>query len=304
MVFGHGEVGSRTVKNKWLAGLIPTMENMVEFWLRTLNLARHFPAFVDNGYDDLETCKKIRGADLRAVGVVEPEERARLVTAVKELREGGATQVYIMAAGASPEPFSPRRVPRSLLIKMVRLRLRNEGIHLTDITPARDNYLPLALVHLAYRYSCLLKVPQADMEVVLLEEWRAAWQDVQIACESSYSSPMLEDCSPYSISTITYSQLPSSTSVPHSLMLPPHAKHSFSRSKSSDCSLSSSSSSDSRSPSMERSKENLLDVSGLFSNLRLKARLGQRVAPSLLLTGQPRMLRQEKVYRRGLDSPF
>ena len=57
------------------------------------------------------------------------------------------------------------------------------------------------------------------------------------ACESTYSSPMREDCSPYSISTITYSQLPSSstfshlpssTSQPHSLMLP-NPKHSFSR---------------------------------------------------------------------------
>jgi hypothetical protein len=47
-------------------------------------------------------------------------------------------QVYIMAAGWSSEPFSPRRVPRSLLLKMVRLRLRNEGIHLTDINPNRD----------------------------------------------------------------------------------------------------------------------------------------------------------------------
>ncbi len=36
------------------------MENIVEFWLRTLNLRHHFPAFVDNGYDDLETCKKVR----------------------------------------------------------------------------------------------------------------------------------------------------------------------------------------------------------------------------------------------------
>jgi hypothetical protein len=36
-----------------------------------------------------------------------------------------------------------------------------------------------------------------------------------------------------------------------------------------------------------RSKENLLDVSGLFANLRLKARLGQRVAPTL----QPRVSR-------------
>jgi hypothetical protein len=25
-----------------------------------------------------------------------------------------------------------------------------------------------------------MKVPQGDMEVILLQEWRAAWQDVQI----------------------------------------------------------------------------------------------------------------------------
>jgi hypothetical protein len=35
------------------------MENIVEFWLRTLNLVHHYQSFVDNGYDDLETCKKV-----------------------------------------------------------------------------------------------------------------------------------------------------------------------------------------------------------------------------------------------------
>ena len=48
----------------------------------------------------LNVFPQIRGADLRALGVLEPEERARLVTAVRELREGGATQVYRQAGGS------------------------------------------------------------------------------------------------------------------------------------------------------------------------------------------------------------
>ncbi len=41
------------------------------------------------------------------MGVVDPEERARLVTAVRELREGGATQVLgggQVAVGMGGEP--------------------------------------------------------------------------------------------------------------------------------------------------------------------------------------------------------
>ena len=46
----------RKVLNDWM---LKAMENIVEFWLRTLNLSHHFLSFVDNGYDDLETCKKV-----------------------------------------------------------------------------------------------------------------------------------------------------------------------------------------------------------------------------------------------------
>ena len=38
------------------------MENIVEFWLKSVNLGRYYQNLLDNGYDDLETCKRVKGA--------------------------------------------------------------------------------------------------------------------------------------------------------------------------------------------------------------------------------------------------
>ena len=43
--------------------------------------------FVDNGYDDLETVKKIGPADLDAIGVLSAHHRAFLLDAVRVLKE-------------------------------------------------------------------------------------------------------------------------------------------------------------------------------------------------------------------------
>ena len=33
--------------------------NMVEYWLSMLDLSCYLSSFIDNGYDDLETCKQV-----------------------------------------------------------------------------------------------------------------------------------------------------------------------------------------------------------------------------------------------------
>jgi len=65
-------------------------------WLRFLQMERYAQDFLDNGYDDLETAKKIGEEDLDAIGVASPHHRAFLLDAVKVLREQGAVWVYLL----------------------------------------------------------------------------------------------------------------------------------------------------------------------------------------------------------------
>lgn len=69
-------------------------DNIVEEWLRSLNLPQYTQAFIDNGYDDLEICKQIGVEDLDAIGVVDEGERALLLQAVDVLRSQGGACVY------------------------------------------------------------------------------------------------------------------------------------------------------------------------------------------------------------------
>ena len=68
--------------------------NIVEEWLRTLNLVRYTQSFLDNGYDDLEVCKQIGHLDLDAIGVNKALHRRVILEAVKTLREQGGAVVY------------------------------------------------------------------------------------------------------------------------------------------------------------------------------------------------------------------
>ena len=84
--------------------------NIVEDWLRSLNLVHYTQAFIDNGYDDLEVCKQIGEEDLDAIDVRKPSHRDKLLEAVQVLREEGGTAVYftleetdnVSTAGVSP----------------------------------------------------------------------------------------------------------------------------------------------------------------------------------------------------------
>lgn len=68
--------------------------NIIENWLKSLNLANYAQQFLDNGYDDLEICKQIGDPDLDAIGVENGEDRNAILDAVKVLKEKGGTHVY------------------------------------------------------------------------------------------------------------------------------------------------------------------------------------------------------------------
>ena len=70
--------------------------NIVVEWLHFLQLGPYALDFLDNGYDDLETVKRIGPEDLDAIGVVSVHHRAFLLDAVRVLREQGAAWVYLL----------------------------------------------------------------------------------------------------------------------------------------------------------------------------------------------------------------
>ena len=107
----------------------------LEFWLSSLSLSCHQDTFLDNGYDDLEICKKIGPSDLTAMGVTQLQHRTRIMAAVSELVVGGATQVYIRADGMGwkiQKERDKREIPRNLIRKMLKMKLKTDGVHLTE----------------------------------------------------------------------------------------------------------------------------------------------------------------------------
>jgi poly(A) RNA polymerase GLD2 len=86
-------------------------DNIVEEWLRSLNLIHYTQAFLDNGYDDLEICKQIGQPDLDAIGVQKPTHRKEILDAVRSLRELGGTSVYFtLEEVRDEEPVPPEDV--------------------------------------------------------------------------------------------------------------------------------------------------------------------------------------------------
>ena len=83
--------------------------NIVVEWLNFLQLGHYASDFIDNGYDDLETVKRVGPEDLDAIGVVSVHHRAFLLDAVRVLREQGAAWVYLILgarerASSHPQP--------------------------------------------------------------------------------------------------------------------------------------------------------------------------------------------------------
>ena len=72
-------------------------------WQRTLDLAQYAQHFVDNGYDDLETCARIADADLDAIGVTSSSHRREILDAVRVLQEQGTAHVYYVLEHAATD---------------------------------------------------------------------------------------------------------------------------------------------------------------------------------------------------------
>ena len=171
---------------------------VLEFWLSSLDMREYHQTFLDNGYDDLEICKKIGASDLTAMGVFRPEHRARLLLAVSELSTG-ATQVYIRAASLHWKILreeDKRDIPTNLLRKMVRMKLRTEGVNLAALVSAEERReVPPSVVYLCHRYSLALNTRQDRLEQVLQEiltEEREREKQQQIHYEnfpSNFPSP-------------------------------------------------------------------------------------------------------------------
>ena len=68
--------------------------NIVEEWLRSLDLMQYTQAFWDNGYDDLDICKEIGDADLDAIGVDDLLHREAILCSVQIMRDQGTSVVY------------------------------------------------------------------------------------------------------------------------------------------------------------------------------------------------------------------
>ena len=73
---------------------------------------------------------------------------------------GGATQVYIRAASLNwqiLEEKDKREIPKNLLRKMVKMKIKTEGVKIIDSPPRHHrDVLPLSLVYLSHRYSLSL----------------------------------------------------------------------------------------------------------------------------------------------------
>ena len=73
--------------------------NIVREWLKSLDLGDYTQSFLDNGYDELETCKQIGRDDLDAIGVQDTHHRLELMRAVSRLKNEGGTAVYFTLVG-------------------------------------------------------------------------------------------------------------------------------------------------------------------------------------------------------------
>lgn len=83
--------------------LLKSEQNMasnsaISSWLHFLQMDQYLSEFIDNGYDDLETAKKIGIEDLEAIGVEDPHHKMFILDAVRVLREQGAAWVYLLEA--------------------------------------------------------------------------------------------------------------------------------------------------------------------------------------------------------------
>ena len=79
--------------------------HIVEKWLIFSDLGHLFPSFIEHGYDDLETIKKIDEQDLTFL-TEDESDREALKNAVDELKIKGGTWVYFSEDENDPDKIS------------------------------------------------------------------------------------------------------------------------------------------------------------------------------------------------------
>ena len=89
-------------------------DSAVVTWLRFLQMEEYAQDFLDNGYDDLETAKRIGSEDLDAIGVASAHHRAFLLDAVRVLREQGAVWVYLLQEEHRQQQQQQHHLPQHL----------------------------------------------------------------------------------------------------------------------------------------------------------------------------------------------
>jgi len=107
--------------------------NIVVEWLHFLQLGHYASDFLDNGYDDLETVKRIGPEDLDAIGVVSVHHRAFLLDAVRVLREQGAAWVYLLLGARKGQAVSLKPMATQL----------TRGITMIGFRPPQALHLPI-----------------------------------------------------------------------------------------------------------------------------------------------------------------
>eukprot|EP00095_Tigriopus_kingsejongensis_P009337 snap_masked-scaffold247_size239117-processed-gene-1.10 protein:Tk09337 transcript:snap_masked-scaffold247_size239117-processed-gene-1.10-mRNA-1 annotation:"sterile alpha motif domain-containing protein" len=94
---GSSDIEISQSETNYSSGVRPDLaHNAVVTWLTFLQMEQYAEDFIDNGYDDLETVKKIGQEDLVAIGVSSSHHQAFLLDAVRVLKHQGATWVYLI----------------------------------------------------------------------------------------------------------------------------------------------------------------------------------------------------------------
>ena len=82
---------------------------------------------------------------------------------------GGATQVYIRAASLHWKILDEKEmriIPVNLLRKMIKMKIKTEGIKLVEYPPNQHkDILPLNLVYLCHRFSLCLSTKQQELMI-------------------------------------------------------------------------------------------------------------------------------------------
>ncbi|KAL6422473.1 hypothetical protein ACFW04_010640 [Cataglyphis niger] len=101
----------------------------VQELLQRMNLQEHIPVFILNGYEDLELFRELEAADLDYLRIHQPEDRAKILTAVQLLHdlqsgsegdlasssEGDEVNRLVLTSGQTSghcSPFNRRQFPR------------------------------------------------------------------------------------------------------------------------------------------------------------------------------------------------